>query len=439
MKNLITPLHRVLSLILCIAFSLIAQNVAAQLTITLTSTGHNGYNISCFGMQDGNITANVTGGTPPYTYQWSNQATTPTISNLAPGYYHVNVTDNSNTTVEAELTLTQTEPFKVPSFSVSNYPNGKNVSCYYCFDGYMATSVETGIAPFSFAWSDGPTTQDRTNIFAGQYEVVVTDANGCTVSGQVTVTKPDRDDWTMSGNSGTNSSFNYIGTSDAKDLVFKTKGTEALRIDTTGSVKFNNLIDTTYNLVVADPNGNLRRLDVTNQPDPGNPIAPVPWYTTGNNISTGQYIGPKNNKDFIFKTGQGTTLAERMRITTDGKVIIGTGLNLNTVFTYGLYVGKGILTEKVKVAIATTNDWNDHVFDANYKLLPLNELKTYLEQNKHLPDIPSAQDLVNEGAVDLGQMIALLVKKAEEQTLYILKQQEQIDALNKKIEKLQDK
>ncbi|MBL7925406.1 MAG: SprB repeat-containing protein [Bacteroidia bacterium] len=83
------------------------QTVLAQLTVTLTPTNYNGYNISCFGKRDGSIAATVTaGGTGSYTYEWSVDQTTPTVTGLAAGYYRVKVIDANGKSAETEITLT---------------------------------------------------------------------------------------------------------------------------------------------------------------------------------------------------------------------------------------------------------------------------------------------------------------------------------------------
>ena len=92
MKKQITVL-----LITSISLSLgILQTALAQtLTVTLTSSNHNGYNLSCAGSRDGAINSSVTGGTAPYTYTWSNAAATQNISGLAAGYYSLDVKDQN--------------------------------------------------------------------------------------------------------------------------------------------------------------------------------------------------------------------------------------------------------------------------------------------------------------------------------------------------------
>jgi hypothetical protein len=75
----------------------------------------------------------------------------------------------------------------------------------------------------------------------------------------------------------------------------------------------------------------------------------------------------------------------------------------------------------------------DYVFEKDYQLMPLKDLKSYISTNKHLPNIPSAKEIeANEGQVDLGEMNRLLLEKVEESMLYILQLEERLKALEDK-------
>lgn len=113
-----------------------------------------------------------------------------------------------------------------------------------------------------------------------------------------------------------------------------------------------------------------------------------------------------------------------------GKVSIGLDPSDPTTFAgdYKLYVEDGILTEKVKVAWRNSSDWADYVFEDSYPLMPLAELESYVRENRHLPNVPSAREVAENG-FDLAQMDAKLLEKIEELTLHLLAQQKQIDAL----------
>ena len=216
-------------LLFCISKTTFAQ----QLSIDLSpSTNAFGYNITCFGMQDGYINMTINNGVGPYHFEWSNGATTQNITGLASGYYVVKVIDlSTNAGAGASVTLREPEAIytSVHLFSAT-YSNGFNVSCSSCYDGSIAASVESGLEPFIFEWNDGATTRDRTAIHSGVYVVNVTGANGCAVTEQIILTAPEREDWTAFGNSGSNPGIHFLGTIDSVDLVFKTNSTYRLRI-----------------------------------------------------------------------------------------------------------------------------------------------------------------------------------------------------------------
>lgn len=116
----------------------------------------------------------------------------------------------------------------------------------------------------------------------------------------------------------------------------------------------------------------------------------------------------------------------------DGNVEVQTGSlkvgNVATPIGYKLYVEQGILTEKVKVAVASSPAWADYVFAADYQLKPLSEVEKFINKNNHLPNIPSADELVKEG-LDLGKMQALQMEKIEELTLYLIEMKKEIEVL----------
>jgi hypothetical protein len=101
--------------------------------------------------------------------------------------------------------------------------------------------------------------------------------------------------------------------------------------------------------------------------------------------------------------------------------------------TYTLYVEGGIAAREVKV---TAGGFPDYVFDDDYKILPLNELDSYILANRHLPDLPPAAEIEKNGGFEIGDMQIRLVKKVEEQTLYIIALQKQLDELKAQMKAL---
>jgi len=275
-------------LLICICFYTHESNAQA-LSISLAPSNYNGYNVSCFGGRDGAIVLTVSGGLKPYTFTWSNSSTTKDISNVAAGYYHIYVQDRNLDGIEAVLTLTEPEQMSL-DFLVSTYPNGYNVSCYNYFNGSILNLPQGGVPPYTFTWEEGATTQDRFNLGSGGYYLNVVDANQCYLSPeQYYLSEPERSDWTMFGNSGSNPINQFIGTTDNKDLVFKTNNIERLRLNASGVLKLNGLAGNGDKFLIANNSGELV-------------AAPCdPWMECGNIISASNYIGSTNNVDVQFK------------------------------------------------------------------------------------------------------------------------------------------
>jgi hypothetical protein len=130
----------------------------------------------------------------------------------------------------------------------------------------------------------------------------------------------------------------------------------------------------------------------------------------------------------VFSTQNGV-LAEAMRIGVDGKVSIGSPAG-GTPGTYRLYVREGILTEKVKVAVDGSALWADYVFAPDYKLKPIEEVSAFIKKNRHLPGVPSAEEITKEG-LDVAAMDAKLLEKIEEMMLYIIDLKQEVEQLKK--------
>lgn len=101
---------------------------------------------------------------------------------------------------------------------------------------------------------------------------------------------------------------------------------------------------------------------------------------------------------------------------------------------YKLFVKKGILTEDL--AIGPQSSWSDFVFAPDYRLKPIEEVKQFVGANRHLPDVPSAQKIKDEG-YSQHDMNKVLLQKIEELTLYMIQQNELIDKQNKRIQQLE--
>ncbi len=149
----------------------------------------NSINSTCYRSNDGSIALNVTGGTAPYTYNWSNGATTQNLSGLAAGTYIVTVMDANQCSRNDTIVITQPDSL----YALLNSPltsAGYNVSHYQSSDGSIALAVSGGTSPYTYLWSNGATTQNLSGVPAGDYTVVITDSHGCTYRAVIHLSEP---------------------------------------------------------------------------------------------------------------------------------------------------------------------------------------------------------------------------------------------------------
>lgn len=138
-------------------------------------------NISCNGQTDGSLCASASGGTPAYSYLWSNAAVGACITGLAAGTYSVTVVDANGCTATSSNSLSEPTAISV-SITVDS-----NESCGAGGDGGLTASASGGSGPYSYAWSNTDTTASITSLSAGTYTVTVTDNNACTTTASNTV------------------------------------------------------------------------------------------------------------------------------------------------------------------------------------------------------------------------------------------------------------
>ncbi len=159
------------------------DNVHVEIT-TMTAAATVSDQVSCFGENDGMAMANTNiGGLN--TYKWSDPAaqTTETATNLAVGAYTVTVTNVGGCSATASVTLTQPPLLNLATTS-------QDAVCFGQPSGTASAQVMGGTMPYQYAWSNGQTTPTLPAATSGTYTLVVTDANGCTDTGTVTINQP---------------------------------------------------------------------------------------------------------------------------------------------------------------------------------------------------------------------------------------------------------
>ncbi len=142
--------------------------------------------VSCFGLSDGSLTVEATGGAGNLTYQWSGSGT-PTDSlaqNLLPGAYTVTITDANNCSNTATATVPE------PTILQANLTHA-DVRCFGGNDGEATVLVSGGTAPYSYTWDSAAATDSTLlHLVAGTYSVTIHDANACSATASTTITQP---------------------------------------------------------------------------------------------------------------------------------------------------------------------------------------------------------------------------------------------------------
>lgn len=137
----------------------------------------------CSGDANGGIDLIPSGGTPGYTYNWSNGAGTEDLNNVVAGTYVITLTDSKGCTKVDSVVVSEPQPLVTSGFI-------KNVSCNSLCDGFIDITAYGGTLPYAFNWSNGPSTEDIGQVCGGNYFVTVTDGNACTVASLYLVNEP---------------------------------------------------------------------------------------------------------------------------------------------------------------------------------------------------------------------------------------------------------
>jgi hypothetical protein len=140
-------------------------------------------NINCNGNSTGAIDITVTGQSP-FTYNWSNGATSEDLSNLTAGTYTVTTTDADNCNETSSITVTEPAVLAITCVTMDETDSALD-------DGTIDITVSGGTLAYTFNWSTGANTEDVSGLAAGTYDVTVTDVNGCTITDTKIIYEPE--------------------------------------------------------------------------------------------------------------------------------------------------------------------------------------------------------------------------------------------------------
>jgi gliding motility-associated-like protein len=243
-------------------FTLIEPTALAVTAIRSTSADGS-FSINCAGSATGTINLTVTGGTlGTYTYNWSTSNGSGLVSGaedqlaLTAGTYNVVVTDSNLCTTSTSDTLTQPAPLSVnlvPAHITCMPPGFSN--------GSIDLTPAGGVPPYTYSWSNGAPTQDINNLTEGTYTVTVTDANGCTIAGSVTVNLPPQLTFTYTLSNYNGFNISCYGKSDGSITLGSITGEAPQTFNWTGpggytstSQNISGLGSGTYQLLITDKN-----------------------------------------------------------------------------------------------------------------------------------------------------------------------------------------
>jgi gliding motility-associated-like protein len=142
-------------------------------------------NVNCNGQNTGSITIEALGGTLPYTYNWSNNLTTTSISNLMAGSYTVTVSDSNNCNEMLTLNINEPSPMTIDTMDVIH------IDCNGGLTGSATFFANGGVAPYDYIWSNNDLDSTITNVGAGTYTITVTDVNNCSMIDSVIINEPN--------------------------------------------------------------------------------------------------------------------------------------------------------------------------------------------------------------------------------------------------------
>lgn len=228
-----------------------ATSIVVNITqpTALTAVLNTQTNITCIGGTNGSATVSVSGGTSPYSYSWSpSGGSTASASGLSAGPYVANITDNLGCSTTVNVTITEPLPINVT-------PTPINVLCNGGTNGGATVLITGGTLPYTtFSWNNGSTSQNLTNVAAGSYTLTVTDFNGCTGTGNVTVSEP-----ALPLTATTSATDASCGAADGTAVVNASGGTSPYSYNWTSggqsTSNINGLTAGTYNVIVTDDNG----------------------------------------------------------------------------------------------------------------------------------------------------------------------------------------
>ena len=403
------------------------QNAPTYMRVTnaTSNTGAYAAYISTAAATTGYINASMTALSAGYTSSGISQAGTAVFSSTGilnigtstsnPLNFWTNNTQHMTLTSAGNLGILNTSPaYPLDVTGNTHVPSGN-----YYYAGTMSGSTPQYLATGTDGTHSAITAVGAPlliNYYTSQDVAVCTGpAQGYLTTGnKVEIGSPNRDATTALNlkTNGTTTALKITNSSNAN--IFNVDNLGNVSANATSNIYFNGVGDVNHGLGVYSTNLNSATFG-------GKTInGPVLYGYNGGALGStgnGKAVALQwDNNGIVYIGGKCTnSYASLAKLEVNGSLLVG-----NNAGTAGIYL--------------TQNSWADFVFDANYKLMPLNEVENYYKTNHHLPNVPTTKDIQEQGN-NLGQTDAVLLQKIEELTLYMVKQQKEIEDLKKQVQK----
>ncbi|MFT4534342.1 MAG: hypothetical protein ACI9P5_001700 [Saprospiraceae bacterium] len=216
----------------------------------------NTMDVSENGAMDGMAIADPQNGVGPYTYDWSNGATTASVGGLDPGVYTLIISDANGCTIEVTVVINNGD------CNISSTTIISNISCADAQDGSILVMLEGAVEPITYEWSNGSTSSSIDSLGVGLYSVTTTDANGCLLQiVDIGITSPEElsveniqiTDASSSESQDGSINFDIIGGTGAISVVY----TDAFG-QPNGLDNFEDLLPGIYGVILTDENGCIK-------------------------------------------------------------------------------------------------------------------------------------------------------------------------------------
>jgi hypothetical protein len=250
----------------CTAADTASVDVPDSLSLTLTSSP-----ASCDTCSDGSVQVVVQGGSPPYSYAWSNGDTTATINNLDTGQYIVTVTDSAGCTQSGTIEVGASQNTLTTLLDITP------VRCFGDSSGQVNLTVQGGTPPYAYQWSNGDTTANLSGVPVDTYYVTITDSVGIATQDTAVITQPPPLQVTAGTDTALcrNTAYRLGGapTSAGGTAPYRYEWapTDPLNEDTVPNPTVYPIIDSVYSVVVTDSAGCQDSSTVTLH------LKPTPW------------------------------------------------------------------------------------------------------------------------------------------------------------------